>query len=178
LAYKLVLAAIAEQPTLCQQYSFPESSQGPSWRTLPSHILAADFDQGLQDVTDIKTKALNFKISTYNVQTAITNTSKLLVVKQFEKHKMLMMGVQEARHKFDAFLEFPRTYFITTAADKGSYGCALLINKKVPYGTNDSGELFISRDHITVSLAEPHKLVVHIDAPYFSCVVFVFSCAL
>ena len=87
---------------------------------------------------------------------------------------MLMMGVQEARHKIDAFLEYPGTYFITSAADKGSYGCALLINKKVPYGTNDSVEIFISREHITVSLAEPRKLVVNIDAPYFSCVVFVF----
>ena len=56
---------------------------------------------------------------------------------------MLFMGVQEARHKFDAFLDFPGTDFITTAADSGSYGCALLVNKKVPYGSNDGKGLFL-----------------------------------
>ena len=65
-------------------------------------------------------------------------------------------------------------HLLHAAADeRGQYGCALWLSKRLPYASQGSAPCYFDVAHCTVVAFLPRHLLVSIDAPYFPCAVLV-----
>ena len=67
------------------------------------------------------------------------------------------------------------SYILLHAAadERGQYGCALWLSKRLPYASQGSAPCYFDVAHCTVVAFSPRHLLVSIDAPYFPCAVLV-----
>ena len=133
----------------------------------------------------------DFKCMTYNVLTLLDPTAprrvqvapqvgmkiagkRHLVVEQCHAAGIHLLGLQETRLRETATLP-DRTYLMlhSAATDAGHYGCALWLNKLLPYARCGSRSFCLDQTHCTVAAFSPRHILVSIVAPHLRCAILV-----
>ena len=97
-----------------------------------------------------------------------------LLTQQCEDQGVHMLGLQETRLQETAILPDSSYILLHAAADeKGQYGCALWLSKRLPYARCGTTSYYFDTAHCTVAAFSPRHLLVCIDAPSLLCAVLV-----
>ena len=93
---------------------------------------------------------------------------------QLLAHNFLFVGLQETRLPASGTLPDKDFWMISESADAaGQGGCALWINKSVPYASDSTGPLYIRSEHLTVCASSCRHIVVQVTAPRLRLLVLV-----
>ena len=128
---------------------------------------------------------LCMKVATGNVLTAKAQSdadfgagtpSRLAtLLRQFDEARIHVMGLQEMRITTDRKI-FDSNYVIlhAPATEKGHFGVALGLRKKLPFGKDSEGrDLFLTEQDVQVVRSHPRCLIVRVTTPLLKCLILV-----